>query len=127
MKLSKVINPKFKDLLRKLVQVEMPIKTAIKLKRISQVVDKSLKDYEEARIAAIVKYADRDENGEIKSDGENNAAFASDEVKMEFANELTLLLEKEVELDSILLEDLGDKFSLSVVELMVLEDIISTN
>ena len=123
MKLSKMINPKFKDVLRKLVSEEMPIKTALKLKKISLTVEKSLSDYETVRLATIKKHAELDENGEPKSE-EGNAVFSSIEARLAFGKELSEVLDLDIEIENLSIDELGDKVSISVVDLMVLDDII---
>jgi len=126
MKLSKIINPKFKDVLRKLVTEEMPIKTALKLKKISLTVEKSLTDYETVRLATIKKHAELDETGEPKSE-EGNAVFSSVEARLAFGQELSEVLDLDIDVENLSIEELGDKVSISVVDLIILDDIISAS
>ncbi|CAB4125180.1 hypothetical protein UFOVP53_75 [uncultured Caudovirales phage] len=124
MKLSKIINPKFKDLLRKLATSEVPVKTAVKLKTISQAVEKALTDYETVRVAIINKHAELNESGEPKADENNNAIFSSPESKIEFGQELSDVLNLDIDLDVISIDDLGDVVLLSAFDLVILEDIL---
>jgi hypothetical protein len=124
MKLSKVLNPKFQELLGKLLVSEVPMKTAFKLKKVSKVLDDALKDYDATRMEAIKKFAELDEEGIPKSDANNNAIFLTDELRMSFANELSELLDVEIDINKVSVDELGEKLTLSAVDLTFLEDII---
>jgi hypothetical protein len=124
MKLSKALNPKFQELLAKLLVSEVPMKTAFKLKKVSKSLDDALKDYDSTRMQSIKKFADLDEDGNPKSDANNNAIFLTDESRMEFAKELSELLDVEIDFNKISVDELGEKLMLSAVDLTILEDII---
>lgn len=124
MKLSKALNPKFQELLGKLVIAEVPMKAAFKIKKISNDIDESVKGYEIARIEIIKKFAELNDEGDLKSDAQGNAIFISDESRMEFAQELSGLLNVDIGVNKVLVDELGDKLSFSAVDLVILEDLI---
>jgi len=124
MKLAKAISPKFKELMIKLINAEVPMKTAVKIKKVSEFLDEKLTNYETARVDLIKKYADLDENGDIIVDSDNNATFSSQESRIEFAKELSELVSVDLEIKKIPIEELGDNISLSTTDLIILEDII---
>jgi len=126
MKLAKAISPKFKELMIKLINAEVPMKTAVKIKKVSEFLDEKLTNYETARVDLIKKYADLDENGDIIVDSDNNATFSSQESRIEFAKELSELVSVDLEIKKIPIEELGDNISLSTTDLIILEDIIDS-
>lgn len=124
MQLSQIMNPKFQELLNKLLTAEVPMKTAFKLRKIQKNIDEALKNYDTTRIESIKKFAELDEEGNIKADENGNATFASSEDRIKFSKELSELLSLEVDIDKILIDDLGDTLLLSAVDVSLLEDII---
>lgn len=125
MKLARAISPKFKELMVKLINAEVPMKTALKIKKISEKIEGFLIVYETSRLETIKKFADLDENGEPKADENNNAIFSSQEARIEFAKELSEIVSVNIEIEKITIEELGDSIVLSTADLMALEDIIA--
>lgn len=124
MKVAKLASPKFKELMGKLINAEVPMRTALKIKAISEVLDEHLVAYENARVELIKKHADLDENGEVIADENNNATFSSQEARIAFAKELSELVSADIEIEKISIDELGDKVILSTADLIALEDVI---
>lgn len=124
MKLAKAVSPKFKELMGKLINAEVPMKTALKIKKISEKIEGYLTAYEVSRLETIKKYAVLDENGEPKADDNNNAIFSSQEARIEFAKELSEIVSADIEIEKVTIEELGDSIVLSTADLIALEDVI---
>ena len=70
------------------------------------------------------KFSELNEDGSVKPDENGNAIFTSDESRLEFAKELTELMNVEVEVNKLSIDELGDKIQLSAVDLASLEDLV---
>ena len=107
--------------LKKIIDKELPVRTAYKLSKITQAVNNEFNALEVARGNLIKKYAKKDEKtedprGEIKVDPEK---------EQEFFKEFATLLEEDVEIDidTIPLNDLGN-ISLTTADMLSLQKII---
>lgn len=123
MKLARLIDPKFQAALRKLNAQELPLRTAFKLKGITKKVQEELDKYEEVRQSALQKYGDKDEQGNLRIQEDGAVALSSDGLRA-FVLELNELTSLDIELSSIALTELGEKLSLSVDELLLLDGLV---
>jgi len=106
-----------KDALQKLLQSDLPVKTAFRISRIAKKINDVFNDIEEQRIKLVNKL------GEVQ-EGSDEIKVPPDKLK-EFHAELSSLLEEEIELDieKIKLSELGD-IKLRPVEIASLEYLI---
>lgn len=123
MKLSKILDSRFKSGLQKLIAADLPLRVAFNLKGILATVNTALKTYDEVRLEALKRYADKKEDGSIELDDNKNVKINPENYE-KFANELTELVATEIEVGKIKLADLGDNVRVSVDELGALEDLL---
>lgn len=120
MKLSTLIDPRFKQAIIKLNQQQLPLKVAYKLKGIINLIDAELQKYEEVRSAALLKYGKKKEDGSLEADESGNVPLEGDDAQ-HFVNEINELLSLVVDFPQIKLSELGDNVSMSSEELFLLE------
>ena len=96
--------------LNKLIDKEIPIKTSYKLSKLTRNLMNEYKIYEDNRMKLINKYAEKDENGNIKINKEDNTIMILNGNRDKFNNEFIELVNIEIELefDKIKLDDLSD-------------------
>jgi len=123
-KLGKLINSQFQTSLAKLMHQDLPLKTAFALRGIVRRNNEEISKYEEVRSEALKRFAKKGEDGKVAVDSNNLVRFDEDNGKL-FSQEMEALLTAEVNIGSINLSDLGDKITLSTVDLMSLEDILT--
>jgi hypothetical protein len=123
MKLSKLLDTRFKSGLQKLIAADVPLKSAFKLKGILQTVNNALKTYDEVRLDAMKKYGVKKEDGTLEVDEQQNVKFDPEQYE-KFAKEMQELLDTEVEAAKVSLADLGEKVHISADELSALESIL---
>jgi hypothetical protein len=124
MKLSKLVDPQYQAIIRKLASQEIPLRTAFKLRGIIKVVTDELTKYEEVRSEALKRFGEKKEDGSLLID-DNNSVRLSGENKDAFVAELNALLLTEIEVGKLKLGELGDKASLTAQELIVLDELIT--
>lgn len=76
-----------KPALEEIINIDLPFKTAYKISTIASIADRELKFYQQQIQMLLDKYAQRDENGNIKRDDTNNyliQADLADEFKSKF-------------------------------------------
>ena len=95
-KLSEVINGI--DTMKYLMDVFLSAKTAYKVAKLAQEMEKELKLFSDAREKLIRKYANKDENGELIVDENNQITVAPENVE-NYQKELNELLETEVKFE----------------------------
>ncbi len=122
MKLSRLIDPRFKDVIRRLQIERIPLKGAYKLKSIVKVIDDELTKYEDLRKDALDKLGLKDLTGAYIVDERGNVQFNEENGK-EFAAELQDLANLDVTIPKLSIADLGDKMSLSVEDLFFIEEL----
>ena len=98
-KLSVLVNSK--EALQRLIEKELPVKTAFKLNRFIKAVEPELNNFEEQRVKLVKKYGKEDEKGNITVTSDNVEAFIS---------ELNDLLEIDVDIkfETISIDAFGD-------------------
>lgn len=108
------------DTLAVLAGTRLPVKISYAVKKNIEIISRELKPYEEERTALINKHGDKDEEGNLKTDG-NKCFIANVE---EFNKEILELneIENEVEFHNISLDDLlNSNAELSTRELTSIE------
>lgn len=120
MKLSNLIDPRFKQAVTKLNQQQLSLRVAFKLKGIINKVDEELKKYEEVRSGALAKYGKKNEDGTLVSDANGNVALEGEEAEG-FVKEINELLALDIELPKLSLSELGDNLTMSSEELFLLD------
>ena len=120
MKLSNLINPKFKQAMGKLNQQQLPLKAAFKIKGIIDVVDAELAKYESVRQSALLKYGKKNEDGSVVTDDNGNVTLEGEEASA-FVKELNDLLSLDIAVDKIAVEELGENVTISSEELFLLD------
>ena len=123
MKLSKLLDPRFKTGLQKLIIADIPLKGAFKLKGVLQTVNNALQTYDEVRLDAMKKYGLKKEDGTLEVDEFQNVRFDPDQYE-KFTKDIQDLLDSEIETGKVTLADLGEKIHISVDELSHLEAIL---
>jgi len=98
------------DSLNKLIDKEVNIKTSYKLSKLFKQLINEYNHFDENRIKLLNKYAEKDNNGEVKVNKENNSVFILDVNKGKFNKEFSELVSIEVEFvfEKVRLDDLGD-------------------
>lgn len=122
MKLSVLISPRFQATLRKLNNLEIPAKTAFRLKGITKLVQEQIDRYEEVRLARLEVHGDRTEGGSLILTEENSVQLSPDGLK-NLVNDMTELASEEVDLPTIKINDLGN-VSLTVEDLLALDGLV---
>ena len=119
--MHKIVNPEFSIAYRKLMEADLPIKTAYKLKKMTASITDEQRRYDELRKQLLEKLGEKDDKGELKIEngivmlGENEEAYVTEHQE---------LLDIDLELPVISVSDLGDA-KISVTDLMILDDIVS--
>lgn len=123
MKLSRLIDPQFQETLRKLAATDIPLKTAFKLRGIIKRGNDELQKYDEVRSAALNRLGDKNEDGTLAAD-EKGTVKLSGENLQEFTEQLTILINQDINIGTVSIGELGDKLSLTTNELLNLDDLI---
>ena len=123
MKLSKLVDPQYQTVLRKLAAQEIPLRAGFKLKGIIKTGSEELAKYEEVRAEALKRLGDKKEDGSLNVDDAGTVKLGEDNMKV-FVDELNALLVTDVNVGTIKLSELGDKTALTTQDLFILEDLI---
>lgn len=107
-KISDLLNGS--EVLQKLGTMEFKAKLSWTIARLLKAADGEIQNFNDARMALIKKYGEKDENGELVTDDTGNCKIMQEKIT-DFSNELTELINSEVELnaneiDMKLLEDI---------------------
>lgn len=106
-----------------LIDKELPIKIAYKLKKMYQKLESEARIYEENRIKLLDKYGKKDDKGEFIV--ENNKIIIPDDRKEDFLKEFEELQEIEVEFDFEPIKETEIKdLKISASDLMNLDKVI---
>jgi hypothetical protein len=103
---------------------DIPMMAAFKLKGIVKQIDEASSNMEEARKASLKRFTKKKEDGEMETDDKGNVVFSDDESRNSFFKEYQDLLDGEAEVGNVRVQELGDKVSITVVDLLNLEDIV---
>lgn len=123
MKLSRLIDPKFKASLTLLNSQKLPLKAAFKLKTIIKKIDEEYAKYDEVRLAALNQYGKKKDDGTLDLDQDGNVPLEGDNAQA-FVKELADLVNLEVEIPSLSVSELGDSITISSDELMLLDFLV---
>ena len=123
MKVLKIVDNQLRTALNSLMGEPMPIKTAQKLKTITNIIIEQYQQYEEVRIATVTKFGSKNEDGSLKANEDGTAVF-EDEATVEFTKIINELLSTDVEIPTIKFSELGDKVTITASNLFILNDII---
>lgn len=98
------------DALKKLSETELKAKLAWQVGRLLKAADAEIQSFNEARLNLIKKYGEKDENGELITDENDNCKITQESIS-DFTNELNELVESEIEINAnkINIDSLGDK------------------
>lgn len=96
-KISSLLNST--ETLQKLANMKLKAKLSWQVSRLLKEAEKEIQEFNEARLALINKYGEKDENGELVTDEKNNCKIDNKFVK-EFGSELEELVGAEVELNA---------------------------
>lgn len=124
MKLSKLVDPQFKTVLTKLASLDIPLRTAFKLRGIIKTNNDELAKFEEVRSEALKRFGDKKEDGTLNADDKGNIHLSEENMK-QFVAELNALLVLDVSIGTIKVDELGDKTALTAQELIILDDLIT--
>jgi hypothetical protein len=125
MKLARLLDDRLHNSLKYLRTQKVPIKTAFLIKGIQKRIEEELIKYEEIRKELILRYAEKDEEGNLIL-VDDNATLEGDN-RDNFLEELNDLIDVEIDVGSFAIEDLGDKIDLSVEDVEGLEGILDAN
>ena len=105
LKISDLLNST--EALQKLAGKELKAKLAWQVGHVLKLAEKEIQDFNETRMNLIKKYGEKDENGELVTD-ENNNCKINNEFINDFSNELNELIESEIEINAnkIKIEDI---------------------
>lgn len=123
MKLAILINQNFRNGVVALAKQKLPLRTGFKLKGIIKRINEEYQRYEDCRIEAVKRFADKDEAGEPMFDENGNAKISQENLEL-FVKEIQELANTEVEVPTLTLEELGTDASLTVEEIMNLEGLV---
>jgi len=123
MKLAKLIDQRLHATLQKLSSEPLPLRTAFKLKGIIKITREEFDKYEEVRKEALQRHGQKNEDGSLKVNDAGSVIFSDDGIKA-FVAELNDLALVDINLPTIGLAELGEKISLSVEDLDLLDGII---
>lgn len=123
MKLGTLVNANFQSALSKLTKSNVPLKTAFILKGALEKVQKELEKYEECRKEALDRLGDKDEEGNLATDENNQIKFSEENLKT-FYEEMNELLKTEMDIPTVTVDQLGDKCEITAEELMALGEMI---
>jgi len=123
MKLARITDKRFRDVLKKLSEQKLPLKAAFKLKGIAKKVNDEFTKYDELRLESVKKFAEKDDAGNLILDDKGNAKFSNDGM-LDFVKQLDELLSIDIEILPLSIDELGSELNITADELMILEDVI---
>lgn len=111
------------DILKEIASKKMPAKTAYKFARINSEIDRENVTFQETRRDLVLKYGERNENGELKE--ENGSIIIPKDKMSEFRKESSDLLNTKITINAekICIDDFGDDM-FSPVEIGKIEWVI---
>lgn len=123
MKLARLTDARFHAALAKLGGQPVPLRVAFKLKGINAKVQEELKKFEECRQSALDKYGKKSEDGKLVTKADNTVEFEPEQLQA-FAAELNDLGQTDLDIASVTLTECGDKATLTVEEVALLDGIL---
>lgn len=125
-----MITVKFSDLinstevLQKLARTELRAKVAWQVSKLLKLAETEMQNFNETRLEVLKKYGEKDENGELITDENNNCKIVPSEIA-NFNNELNELLNTQIEINAnkLDIDDLDD-INFTPAEMNTLESFI---
>lgn len=112
------------DVLQKLSKMELKAKLAWTVGRLLKAVDKELNGFNETRTKLIMKYGEKDETGNLKTDENGNCQIVKESLQA-FTDELNELLASSVEINANKLQmDAIENIDFTPAEMTQLEPFI---
>ncbi|HUS49090.1 MAG TPA: hypothetical protein VMZ91_02940 [Candidatus Paceibacterota bacterium] len=108
-----------RDILTKVVQAEVPIRTAFRINRFVKSVQMELETFEKTRMGLIQKYGEKEENNQ-------QISVKDPQKQKEFQTEIQKVIVEIINIDfnPIRFEEFGNDIKISAAELFALEKII---
>lgn len=125
MKLSKLIDPQFQSAMKKLSSQNVMLRGGVKLRFIMSSIARELSKYDEVRSKLLTELGDKSEDGSLLVDDSSNVKF-SEEGLTTFAKHMETLLNSDVSIGTVSVEELGEQATLTVDELFLLEEIVTS-
>lgn len=125
MKLSKLIDPQFQSAMKKLSSQNVMLRGGVKLRFIMSSIARELSKYDEVRSKLLTELGDKSEDGSLLVDDSSNVKF-SEEGLTTFAKHMETLLNSDVSIGTVSVEELGEQATLTVDELSLLEEIVTS-
>lgn len=123
MRLSQMVDQRFKPTVEKLLKQPLPIKVAFRLKGSLKKMDEELSKYNELYKELINRYANKKEDGSVDLTPEGMVTIPNEQIAL-VNKELSDLHSVEIDIDSFTVDELGKDLVLTVEELLVLEGFI---
>ena len=123
MKLGKLASPAFAAAFSNLMAQTLPGRAAFKLKGVLADIQKEGKKYNSTRKESIKRLCILDEKREPVVE-DNRFVFPNEDNQSIFEKEMLDLHDLDVEVRTVKLDDLGDKFEISTQDMFLLEDVI---
>jgi hypothetical protein len=124
MKLAQLSNPLFHSAMEKLAKEPLPIRVAFRLKGIIKKVNEEFAKYEQTRMDALKRNAQKREDGSLELDEQGNAKFLAPENLQSFVKDLAELSNEEVQLLNIKISELGPSVNMSAADLELLDGVL---
>lgn len=122
LKLYEILNAV--EVLKKVMNSAVSLKTAYRLSKVAKKCNEELALVQETQKKLVAKYGDKNEKGEVLTDAKGNVTV-SEEAAKEYKTELAEFLNTEVEIDvDQVVIKADEKIEISAAELMVVENII---
>lgn len=86
------------EVLQRLAKMDFKAKLAWQISKLLTAAEKEIQEFNQTRMNLVTKYGEKDENGELVTD-ENGNCTIPPEVNVQFATEISELLNAEVELN----------------------------
>lgn len=123
MKMMRIISPQFHEAIMKLSNQELPLASAKEVLSMLRTVQEVSNTYHETRIEYMSKLAEKGEDGKPKLDENENFVFPKENLE-KVSNKVREMMDKEVELPTIPVKDLGDA-KLTAQEYSLLEGLFT--
>jgi hypothetical protein len=124
MKLGLISNPKFQEALIKLTEKEIPITLAFTLKGILKKVKEELEKYNSLKKELVEKYSKKDENGKVLNGKQEGSIQLEEATVQDFWKNILELDAMDVEMPKIDIKAFGNKLEISVIDLLLLEELL---
>ena len=126
MKLGSIVDSGFQSSLTKLIACDLPVRTAFKLKGIATTIATEHEKYNKLRMELITRFAETEENGELKKQENGDAVFTESEYE-KFLGEFRELQSIDVEIPTIALSELETLKGFKADDFLRLGDLIEAD